>query len=540
LACYNLPVIEFRILGPLEAVADGRSLALGGTKQRGVLALLLLEAGRVVSTDRLIEALWSGDPPATATASLQNFVSQLRKVLGAETIETRPPGYLIRVEAGQLDLARARRLVDEARASDPSRRARMLGEALSLWRGEPLAELAYESFAQAEIARLVELRLALIEERAEAELAVGRHSALVSDLEALVREHPLRERLRGQLMLALYRSGRQADALAVYRAGRTALVESLGIEPSPLLQRLHGSILRQEAPPPGEGTTPGPEHFEELAALLLEGRVTVVIGSEGEPLATELARRFGLDAERPELARVSQAIATLNGSGPLYDTLHALVAADGTPRPLHRFLAALPAMLRGRDAVHPLFVTTGYELALGQALEEAGEVFDSVSYIASGRHRGSFCHVSPDGVAAPIERPNANATELTPERRTVVLHLQGRLDASPERAWESFAVTEDDFIHYGDIAGRLPVALAARLRRTHLLLLGYTLSDWTLRVVLERLWGEEPLRYRSWSVHAGPPPLEREFWRRRNVDVIDMTPAAYIAELEQVVVGRSE
>jgi DNA-binding SARP family transcriptional activator len=187
-----------------------------------VLALLLLEAGRVVSTDRLIEALWSGDPPATATASLQNFVSQLRKVLGAETIETRPPGYLIRVEAGQLDLARARRLVDEARASDPSRRARMLGEALSLWRGEPLAELAYESFAQAEIARLVELRLALIEERAEAELAVGRHSALVSDLEALVREHPLRERLRGQLMLALYRSGRQADALAVYRAGRTA------------------------------------------------------------------------------------------------------------------------------------------------------------------------------------------------------------------------------------------------------------------------------------------------------------------------------
>ena len=138
----------------------------------------------------------------------------------------------------------------------------------------------------------------------------------------------------------------------------------------------------------------------------------------------------------------------------------------------------------------------------------------------------------------PIERPNAYATELSLEQRTVVLHLQGRVDASPERAWESFAVTEDDFIHYGDVAGRLPVALAARLRRSHLLLLGYTLSDWTLRVVLERLWGEEPLGYRSWSVHAGAKPLEREFWRRRNVEVIDMAPAEYIAELEHVALGR--
>jgi len=531
-------VIEFRILGPLEAVDDdGRQLALGGAKQRGVLALLLLEAGRVVSTDRLLEALWAGEPPATAVASLQNFVSQLRKVLGAEAIETRAPGYAVRLEAGQLDLSRARRLVDEARASDPSRRARLYREALALWRGEPLAELAYESFAQGEIARLNELRLALVEEWAEAELALGGHAELVGDLEALVREHPLRERLRGQLMLALYRSGRQADALAAYREGRAALVEQLGIEPSPLLQQLHASILRQEAAPAGEGAMPGADHFEELAALLLAGRVTVVVGSDAEPLASELARRFGLDAERPELARISQAIATLNGAGPLYDTLHALIEAGGVPAPLHRFLATLPGILRERESPPPLFVTTGYELALERALEDAGESFDSVCYIASGRYRGSFCHVSPDGVAAPIERPNATATELTPERRTVVLHLQGRVDESPERAWESFAVTEDDFIHYGDVAGRLPVALAARLRRTHLLLLGYTLSDWTLRVVLERLWGEEPLRYRSWSVHAGPPPLEREFWRRRNVEVIDMTPAAYMAELGAVAGG---
>src|SRR5262249_12582495 len=155
------------------------------------------------------------------------------------------------------------------------------------------------------------------------------------------------------------------------------------------------------------GTTPGPEHFEEVASLLLAGRVTVVVGGEAEPLASELARRFGLEAERPELARVSQAIATLNGAGPLYDTLHALIEADGGPAPLHRFLATLPAALRQRDAPPPLFVTTGYGLALERALEEAGEAFDSVCYIASGRYRGSFCHVSPDGVAAPIERPNA-------------------------------------------------------------------------------------------------------------------------------------
>jgi DNA-binding SARP family transcriptional activator len=531
-------VVEFRILGPLEAFADGVPLPLGGTKQRAVLALLLLEAGRVVPTDRLLDALWSGSPPPTANASLQNLISQLRKTLGAEAIETHPPGYRIQLAAGQLDLARARRLVDEARASDPPRRARLLGEALALWRGEPLAELAYESFAQPEIARLSELRLALIEERAEAELAVGRHGEIANQLEELVQQHPLRERLRAQLMLALYRSGRQADALEVYRQGREALVEGLGLEPSPLLRRIHASILRQEEPPPTEGTTPVRDHFEEVSDALLAGRLTIVVGVDAEPLASELARHFGLDFEQLELPRVSQAIATLSGSGPLYDKLHALVETNGEPTALHRVLAKLPAILRERGAAHPLLVTTSYDVALERALNEVDELYDTVSYVATGAHRGSFFHVSPSGETTPIERPNRYAEQLSLEKRTVVLHLQGRLDVSPERAWESFAVTEDDFIHYGQIAGRLPVALAARLRRTHLLMLGYTLSDWTLRVVLERLWGEEPLGYRSWSVHPGPRPLEREFWRRRGVDVIDMAPAAYVAELDQVVAGR--
>jgi DNA-binding SARP family transcriptional activator len=528
-------LVEFAILGPLEAREGREPIPLGGPKQRALLAILLLEAGRVVSLDRLVDALWAGNPPATAVASLQNFVAQLRKALGPDVIETRPPGYLVRLDPEQLDVARVRTLVDEARASEPARRAELLDEALALWRGEPLAEFRYEAFAQDEIARLEEFQLTLLEERAEAKLAIGAHGDLVTELEALVRRHPLRERLRAQLMLALYRSGRQAQALEAYREGRELLVEELGLEPSPLLRGVHASILRQETFTLARGAIPEVEHFEEVAAALLAGKVTVVVGSDSEPLASELARRFGLEAATPELARVSQAVAVLNGAGPLYDTLHALVEGDGQPTAVHHFLARLPALLRERRIGRPLLVTTGYELALERALEEASESYDTVCYLATGEMRGSFCHISAGGAATVIERPNGYTAGLDLDERTVLLHLQGRIDESPDRAWESFAVTEDDFINYGNVVRRLPVALAARLRRTHLLLLGDTLSTWTLRVVLDRLWGSEPLPYRAWSVYAGPLPLEREFWRRRDVEVIDMAPAAYVAELERAL-----
>jgi DNA-binding SARP family transcriptional activator len=530
-------VLEFRILGPVEAVGDAGPLPLGGVKQRALLALLLLEGGRVVSSDRLIDALWAGSPPATASASLQNFVSQLRKALGAQAIETRPPGYRLRLEGAELDLARVRRLVDEARAGDLPRRARLLAEALEQWRGDPLGELADEEFARPEAARLAEMRLTLVEEHVEAELALGRHAELVAGLARLVRDQPLRERLRGQLMLALYRAGRQAEALEVYRDGRAALVEQLGIEPSPLLQQLHTTILRQEHAVVPRGTAPPRDHFEDVARELLAGRLTIVLAGDAEPLTGELARQFGIEGDRLELARVSQAVATLNGAGPLYDALHALLAGSD-PTPLHGFLAALPALARERGVPCPVFVTTGYDLTLERALDAAGEKFDTIGYIASGPHRGSFCHLAPDGATAPIERPNTFATDLPIGERSVLVHLQGRVDDSPSRDWESFAVTEDDFIRYTDVATRLPVAVTARLRRTHLLLLGYTLSNWTLRVVMERLWGEEPLPYRSWSVHAAPDAVEREFWRRRDVDVLDMAPAEYVAELERVVDAR--
>jgi DNA-binding SARP family transcriptional activator len=528
-------VIEFAILGSLEARADGEPIALGGPKQRALLALLLLEAGRVVSLDRLVDALWDGEPPATAVASLQNFIAQLRKALGPDVIETRPPGYVVALEPRQLDAARVRSLVDEARASEPVRRAELLDTALAHWRGEPLDEFRYEAFAREEIARLEDFRLSLLEERAEAKLTIGEHADLVTDLEVLVRANPLRERLRAQLMLALYRSGRQAEALEVYREGRDALVEELGIEPSPLLRSVHASILRHETFAVSRGAIPEIEHFEEVAAAILAGKVTVVVGSGSEPLASELARRFGLEDAAPELARVSQAVAVLNGSGPLYDTLHSLVESDGEPTPVHRFLSGLPKLLRERSAGQPLLITTGYELALERALEEREESYDTVCYLAAGEMRGSFCHILPSGDANVIERPNTYTSALDLDARTVLLHLQGRIDRTTERAWESFAVTEDDFIHYGNVVRRLPVSLTARLRRTHLLLLGYTLSTWTLRVVLERLWGSEPLPYRSWSVNPGPQPLEREFWRRRDVDVVDMAPAAYVTELAQAL-----
>src|SRR5213078_1684143 len=288
-------------------------------------------------------------------------------------------------------------------------------------------------------------------------------------------------------------------ALETYREGRELLVEELGLEPSPLLRGVHASILRQETFAVDRGAIPEVEHFDEVAAALLAGKVTVVVGSESEPLASELARRFGVDADTRELARVSQAIAVLNGAGPLYDTLHTLVESDGEPSAVHRFLARLPALLRERETAQPLLVTTGYELALERALEEVEEQYETVCYLAAGQMRGSFCHIAPTGVANVIERPNAYTGELALDERTVLLHLQGRIDRSTGRAWESFAVTEDDFIHYGDVA---------------------------------RLWGGAPLPYRSWWVQRGPQPLEGEFWRGRAVDLEDMAPAAYVAELE--------
>jgi DNA-binding SARP family transcriptional activator len=237
----------FRLLGPLEVVSDrDLPLALGGVKQRSLLAVLLLEANQLVSTDRLIDQLWGAAPPATAAKSIQVYVSRLRKSLGEGRLLTRPPGYVLPVGPDELDLARFEQLAGEASRTAPESAAGKLREALALWRGPALADLAYEPFAQVEIARLEEMRLAVLEQRIEADLALGRHAELVGELEALVTRHPVRERLRRQLMLALYRSARQAEALEAYRAARRELSEELGLEPSEELKRLEQAILRQD------------------------------------------------------------------------------------------------------------------------------------------------------------------------------------------------------------------------------------------------------------------------------------------------------
>jgi DNA-binding SARP family transcriptional activator len=239
--------LEFRILGPLEVVERDRALTLGGSRQRTLLAVLLTRANQVVSADRLIDELWGDQPPGNAANALHYHVSRLRKALGPDApIVTRDPGYLIRVGPDELDLLRFERLVEEGQDAAPDRAAQLLREALGLWRGPALADLTETSAARSEIRRLEELRLSALEQRCEADLALGRNADLVGELEALVSEHPLRERLRAQLMRALYGSGRQAEALQVYRDARSMFVDELGIEPSPALQDLEQAILRQD------------------------------------------------------------------------------------------------------------------------------------------------------------------------------------------------------------------------------------------------------------------------------------------------------
>jgi DNA-binding SARP family transcriptional activator len=281
--------MEFRILGPLEVWDEGGEVSLGGRKPRALLAVLLLHPNEVVSADRLIDELWGEDSPERAAAALRVNVSRLRKTLPQDVLTTRSPGYVIRVEPDEFDLHRFERLVDEGRslltrglAADASERLR---DALSLWRGPPLADFAYESFAQAAIARLEEIRLAAVELRLDANLALGRHDELVGELEALVAEQPLRERLRGYLMTALYGSGRQAEALVAYKDARRALVDELGIDPSPALQELERAILRHDPALHVEATASvGVREVAErsiLVAITHEARVDALLAVAG-------------------------------------------------------------------------------------------------------------------------------------------------------------------------------------------------------------------------------------------------------------------
>jgi predicted ATPase/DNA-binding SARP family transcriptional activator len=284
---------EFRVLGPLEVVRAGEHVAVPGRRPRALLAVLLLHANEVLSRDRLIDALWGAAPPETAANALQVNVHALRAALGRDRISTRGAGYAIRVEPGELDLERFDALVRRGRELLAGRRAAaardVLVDALSLWRGRALADQAGEPFAAAAAGALDDARLAAVEARLEADLALGRHDDLVAELESLVADHPFRERLRALLMLALYRAGRQKDALQAYARARAQLVDELGVEPGPALRRLESQILRQDAAldPPAAPT--------RLGGVALPAPATALVGRDGElAAATALLREPGV------------------------------------------------------------------------------------------------------------------------------------------------------------------------------------------------------------------------------------------------------
>lgn len=265
--------MDFRLLGHLEVSDGARALEIGGVKPRSVLAILLMHANELVTTDQLIDRIWGDAPPGRAIKTVQVYVSRLRKALGQERIVTHAGGYVLHVEPDELDVAMVERLAAEAGRAGPEAAAAKLTEALALWRGPVLADLAYEGFAQTEIARLEEMRLALLEQRIDADLARGCHGGLVSELEALIARHPLREHLRYQLMLALYRSARQAEALEAYRAARRELAEGLGLEPGEPLKELEHAILRHDSsldlPEPREDRRPAPRAASHEHAVLV-------------------------------------------------------------------------------------------------------------------------------------------------------------------------------------------------------------------------------------------------------------------------------
>ena len=359
--------MEFRILGPLEVDDGGRLLELRSQKQRALLAILLLRGGEWVSADALIEALWGGRSPPTARYALHNYIAGLRRTLGPGQIVSHEGGYQLAVEADWVDLNRFERLVEESREADGSARLEKLQEALALWRGPALADLLYEPFAVEEAARLEELHVSALEELADAELSVGEGPELVERLEELVAEHPYRERMRGQLMLALYRSGRQAEALECYRQARETLVGELGIEPGSALRELEQAVLRHDPslePPLREERPPIAERRKIVAVLFAELRFA-------ETLDPELRREMSLGT-----LRHVQAVLEAHGAATEQRGSEELLAVFGLPR------AHEDDTLRAARAALELQAEVG-EVELRLALE-SGEVLAGVDETGHG------------------------------------------------------------------------------------------------------------------------------------------------------------
>ncbi len=434
-----------RVLGAVEVWRDGVPVKVGAAKQRMILALLALRLGEVVSSDRLIDAVWGERPPVTASKALQVYVSELRKLVEPDrstptVVVTQPPGYRLGVSPDRVDLSRFERLWEQGRVALKDGRAdegaALIGEALSLWRGPPLSDFSYEPAFEADIGRLEELRLACVEDRIDADLACGGHAKLVSELEQLVGEYPLRERVRGQLMLALYRSGRQADALASYQQAREALVDELGIDPSPGLVTLERQILQQDESlnPPARG---GPAPQPALAA----GRTVLVVSQSSSDVESLLAVSVPLAGEDDELvlARMLTALPGRDNRDRLRQLTRSLserrdqLHADGTNARTAAFSCADPGADLVKLAVHwdaaVIVIDGSRELREGRSAVAhellVGAPCDVALYVQSGQDEPRGDHILAPFGGSEHDWAALELAALIARRRGVPLVIAG-------------------------------------------------------------------------------------------------------------------
>src|ERR687891_612034 len=413
--------MEFRILGPVEVRDDGRLVRLGGGKQRAVLALLLLNANRVVASERMIELLWGERPPATAATALHGHISSLRKALGPDVIATRPPGYVLETAIGELDLERFEWLQAEGRDAlergDPGRAAERLRAALGLWRGEALSDIGFEPFVQTEAARLEGLRLDAVQDRIEADLTAGRGTELVGELERLVAAEPLRERFWAQLMLALYRSGRQAEALDAYRRARQTLVSQLAIEPGPELREFERRILAQDPTLGARRRVPTPLRRSANVRLAL---VLMALAAIGVIVTTLLL--LGGDPGRTAVPADSVAIIDLRrnavvGAIPVLQDPGPIAAGAG-------LVWAVSLDSQSVSRIDPqarrLLGTKGVGEVPGNVAGAAGEVW-VLDRCGGGEPGGPLLiHTPPRGGMCPHQTNSAPATPPSPSRSAKV------------------------------------------------------------------------------------------------------------------------